>query len=170
MAFPCSGSVSASWWPRPASSYDPSSIRFGHGMSNCPRPEVHISSAAYPSSTSRPSTLYDRSPPPTSTTTARCSPKASSNCSPEGGIVAASGEIVMVLQLRAYGERSAMANVAEQLDALAGTRHVSVVDGSHGAALLTADIRVEAADRALATLVALDVSPEDVALVRLDTI
>jgi uncharacterized hydrophobic protein (TIGR00271 family) len=63
-----------------------------------------------------------------------------------------------------------MANVAEQLDALTGTRHVSVVDGSHGAALLTADIRVEAADRALATLAALDVSPEDVALVRLDTI
>jgi uncharacterized hydrophobic protein (TIGR00271 family) len=63
-----------------------------------------------------------------------------------------------------------MASVAKQLDALTGARHVSVVHALHGDALLTADIRVDAADRALATLTALDVSPEDVALVRLDTI
>ena len=63
-----------------------------------------------------------------------------------------------------------MATVAEQLDALAGTRHVSVVDALHGAALVTADLRAEAADRALATLEALGVSADDVALVRLDTI
>ena len=63
---------------------EPVLIRFGHGSRTCPRPDVHISSAPYPSRTSRPSTLYARSPPPTSTTTARWSPNAISTCSPDG--------------------------------------------------------------------------------------
>jgi uncharacterized hydrophobic protein (TIGR00271 family) len=63
-----------------------------------------------------------------------------------------------------------MATVAERLEDLPGARHVRVVDGSHGAALLTADLRAEAADRALATLTSLGVSSDDVMLVRLDTI
>ena len=80
-------------------------------------------------------------------------------------------ELVTVLQLRAYGDTPVMANVAERLDALPGARHVSLVERpSRGAALVTADLRADAADRALAALEALGVSAEDVALVRLDTI
>ena len=58
-----------------------------------------------------------------------------------------------------------MTTVAERLDALVGARHVRVVDASHGAALVTADVRPEAADRALATLDVLGISATDVALV-----
>ena len=64
-----------------------------------------------------------------------------------------------------------MTGVAEQLDALPGARHVSLVERpSRGAALVTADHRADAADRALATLAALGISADDIALVRLDTI
>ena len=64
-----------------------------------------------------------------------------------------------------------MASVAERLDALPGARHVSLVERpTRGAALVTADLRADAADHALAALEALGVSAEDVALVRLDTI
>jgi class 3 adenylate cyclase len=47
-----------------------SCTRLGHATSTCPRPEEHISSAPYPSTSSRPPAEYERSPPPTSTTTA----------------------------------------------------------------------------------------------------
>ena len=64
-----------------------------------------------------------------------------------------------------------MAVVAERLDSLAGMRHVGLTEaGRGGAALVTADVRSEAADRVLATLEALGVPGDDVALVRLDTI
>src|SRR5262245_25987056 len=55
-------------------------------MSTWPRPDEHISSGPYPSSTSRPATEYVRSPAPTSTTTATWSPNWISNCSPDGAI------------------------------------------------------------------------------------
>jgi len=63
-----------------------------------------------------------------------------------------------------------MATVAERLDALDGARHVRVDHALHGAALVTADLRPEAADRALATLESLGVAGEDFSLLRLDTI
>jgi uncharacterized hydrophobic protein (TIGR00271 family) len=75
-----------------------------------------------------------------------------------------------MLQLRSYGDPSSMAIVAERLDALPGARHVRVAEASHGAALLTADLRAEEADRVLATLTSLGVSSEDVMLLRLDTV
>jgi uncharacterized hydrophobic protein (TIGR00271 family) len=76
-----------------------------------------------------------------------------------------------LLQLRVYGDSPRMSAVAERLDALSGTRHVSLVETSTDRpSLVTADLRSEAADRALATLTELGVEPEDVALIRLDTI
>jgi hypothetical protein len=64
-----------------------------------------------------------------------------------------------------------MTAVAQRLESLSGTRHVSLVETSAGRpSLVTADLRSEAADPALATLTELGVAPEDVALVRLDTI
>jgi uncharacterized hydrophobic protein (TIGR00271 family) len=64
-----------------------------------------------------------------------------------------------------------MATVAEHLDGLRGTRHVSLVETrADGSALVTADVRSDAADPALATLEALGVPPDDIALIRLDLI
>jgi uncharacterized hydrophobic protein (TIGR00271 family) len=64
-----------------------------------------------------------------------------------------------------------MTAVARRLDALAGARHVSLAETSADRpSLVTADLRPEAADRALATLRELGVPAEDVALIRLDTI
>jgi uncharacterized hydrophobic protein (TIGR00271 family) len=61
--------------------------------------------------------------------------------------------------------------VAERLEALSGARHVSLVETSADrSSLVTADLRAEAADPALETLTELGVPPEDVALIRLDTI
>jgi uncharacterized hydrophobic protein (TIGR00271 family) len=78
---------------------------------------------------------------------------------------------VRMLQLRVYGDSPSMAVVADRLDALSGARHVSLLEtAADGAALVTADLRAEAADRALATLETLGVSADDIALVRLDTI
>jgi uncharacterized hydrophobic protein (TIGR00271 family) len=76
-----------------------------------------------------------------------------------------------VLQLRVYGEAAAMAAVADRLDELPGMRHVGVAEtGRGGAALMTADVRSEAADGVLETLEGLGVAADDIALVRLDTI
>jgi hypothetical protein len=70
-----------------------------------------------------------------------------------------------------YGEPAAMAAVAERLDALPGARHVGLTDRGRGRpALVTADIRAEAADAALSILDGLGVRADDVALVRLDAI
>src|SRR5262249_20940352 len=64
-----------------------------------------------------------------------------------------------------------MTAVAQRLEALAGARHVSLVETSaRRPSLVTADLRSEAADHALATLTELGVPFEDVALIRLDTI
>ena len=76
-----------------------------------------------------------------------------------------------MLQLRVYGDSPLMAAVAERLDALPGARHVSLIETrADGAVLVTADVRSDAADRALATLEEVGVSAGDIALVRLDTI
>jgi uncharacterized hydrophobic protein (TIGR00271 family) len=76
-----------------------------------------------------------------------------------------------VLQLRVYGRPPAITAAAERLGALPGARHVGLVETSGGGEmLLTADVRTTAADAALATLDSLGIAPDDVALVRLDTI
>jgi uncharacterized hydrophobic protein (TIGR00271 family) len=75
-----------------------------------------------------------------------------------------------MLSLRVYGESQAMAAVAEQLGAIPGMRHVSLLDTGGADAAVTADVRADAADRALETLTALGVPADDIALVRLDTI
>jgi uncharacterized hydrophobic protein (TIGR00271 family) len=76
-----------------------------------------------------------------------------------------------VLQLRVYGEAGALADVAERLRGLPGARHVGLsADGAPGTALVTADLGAEAADAALATVDRLGVPPEDVTLVRLETV
>jgi hypothetical protein len=76
-----------------------------------------------------------------------------------------------MLQLRVYGDRAAMAAAAEDLGRLPGTRHVGLSDAPLGRrALVTADLRPEAADDALARLAALGIPSEDIALVRLETI
>ncbi len=76
-----------------------------------------------------------------------------------------------MLQLRVYGTVEAMAIVADRVDALSGARHVSLTEGMRdGVALVTADVRADAADRALTALERLGVPSADVALVRLETI
>jgi hypothetical protein len=76
-----------------------------------------------------------------------------------------------VLQLRVYGDSPSMTAVAERLGALAGARHVSLVEtASDRTALVSADLDARSADRALATLEALGIPADDVALVRLETV
>jgi len=76
-----------------------------------------------------------------------------------------------VLHLRVFGDPAAMAEVAEELRALPGARHVSWTDtGSGATVLVTADVRADAADPALESLARLGVPAQDVALVRLDRI
>jgi uncharacterized hydrophobic protein (TIGR00271 family) len=78
---------------------------------------------------------------------------------------------VDVLQLRVYGDSTAMAVVTARLGTLAGARHVSLLGtASDGTAVATADLRSDTADRALALLRELGISGDDIALVRLDTI
>jgi uncharacterized hydrophobic protein (TIGR00271 family) len=76
-----------------------------------------------------------------------------------------------VLQLRVYGDASTTAAVAEELGRLPGARHVSLSDSQPtGDRLVTADIRPAAADEALTRLGGLGVRPDDITLVRLETI
>ena len=76
-----------------------------------------------------------------------------------------------MLHLRVFGDAAAMADVAQRLDTLAGVRHVSVAAGVHGAdALVTADLRAGAADRALELLEELGIPAEDFSLLRMDAI
>jgi uncharacterized hydrophobic protein (TIGR00271 family) len=75
-----------------------------------------------------------------------------------------------VLQLRVYGQTAAMSAAAGDLEALPGARHVSVAGGHGSTTVLTADLSAEAADDALALLVGMGVSPDDVVLVQLETI
>jgi uncharacterized hydrophobic protein (TIGR00271 family) len=76
-----------------------------------------------------------------------------------------------VLQLRVYGDASTTAAVAEDLGRLPGTRHVSLSHSEPtGDGLVTADIHPEAADEALTRLGRLGIRPDDITLVRLETI
>jgi uncharacterized hydrophobic protein (TIGR00271 family) len=76
-----------------------------------------------------------------------------------------------MLQLRVYGEPARLTALAERLGALAGARHVSVLEArAEQASVLTADLRSAAADHALATLQELDVPSDDISLIRLDAI
>ncbi len=64
-----------------------------------------------------------------------------------------------------------MAEVVGRLNAMPGARHVSLTTAGHdAAAVIIADLRPSAADPALEMLRGLWISPDDVALVRLDTI
>jgi len=76
-----------------------------------------------------------------------------------------------MLHLRVFGDSAAMADVAQRLDALAGVRHVSIAGGVHGGdALVTADLRAAAADKALELLQELGIPAEDMSLLRFDAI
>jgi hypothetical protein len=64
-----------------------------------------------------------------------------------------------------------MAAVAEDVGRIPGARHVDLnIGASGGRALVTADLRADAADVALEHLTRLGVPADDVALVRLDAI
>jgi uncharacterized hydrophobic protein (TIGR00271 family) len=64
-----------------------------------------------------------------------------------------------------------MAGVAECLRAVPGSRHViRMMDGASGHALVTADVPDDAVDAVLAEVTGLGVGPEDVALMRLESI
>ena len=76
-----------------------------------------------------------------------------------------------MLQLRVYGDPTAITAVVEGLGDLAGTRHVTLEhDDRGGTGIVTADLRTDAADAALTLLARLGVPGDDVVLARLDTI
>jgi uncharacterized hydrophobic protein (TIGR00271 family) len=76
-----------------------------------------------------------------------------------------------VLQLRVFGSVPTIAEVADRLDGLPGSRHVLRTDDrSSGQAVVTAEISSDAADGALAALHRLGVAAEDVELLRLPSI
>jgi len=76
-----------------------------------------------------------------------------------------------MLQLRVYGERDSMAVVAEQLERLPGTRHLTLAGtGRDSGACVSADISADEADAALAVLERLGVPAADVVFVRVDEI
>jgi hypothetical protein len=76
-----------------------------------------------------------------------------------------------MLQLRVFGSARTTADVAEQLHALSGARHViRTEDGDRRQTLVTADLIEDAADQALARVNGLGIPRDDVTLVRLDTI
>ncbi len=76
-----------------------------------------------------------------------------------------------MLQLRVYGPMSRVAEVAERVEAITGTRHVLVTrDGDGRVAMASADVTGDVADAALEALRDLDIPPEDVELLRLDSI
>lgn len=76
-----------------------------------------------------------------------------------------------MLQLRVFGDSSAMDELTERLGELPGARHVSVTSRTRdGSSLLTADVRAPIADEALAMARELGVDDDDVALLRMDSI
>jgi uncharacterized hydrophobic protein (TIGR00271 family) len=76
-----------------------------------------------------------------------------------------------VLQLRVYGDSTAMASVAERLDDIDGVRHLSLLTSGRGADMVvTADVGTEAADAVLGLLEERGVPDDDVVLTRLETI
>jgi uncharacterized hydrophobic protein (TIGR00271 family) len=77
-----------------------------------------------------------------------------------------------MLELRVFGAGAPMASVADALHGIPGALHVTRLDaGDHdGRALVTADLRPDAVDPALAIVRALGVPAEDVAVLRLESI
>jgi len=76
-----------------------------------------------------------------------------------------------MLQLRVFGESSAVGEVAKRLGDMPGARHVGVVDGARkGSALVTADVGASVADGALKMVRAAGIPAEDISLLRLDAI
>ena len=76
-----------------------------------------------------------------------------------------------MLQLRVFGESSAVGEVAKRLGDMPGARHVGVVDGARkGSALVTADVGASGADGALKMVRAAGIPAEDISLLRLDAI
>jgi uncharacterized hydrophobic protein (TIGR00271 family) len=76
-----------------------------------------------------------------------------------------------MLQLRVFGESSAVGEVAKRLGDMPGARHVGVVDGvREGSALVTADVGASVADGALKMVRAAGIPAEDISLLRLDAI
>lgn len=76
-----------------------------------------------------------------------------------------------MLQLRVFGGSRAMADVAQCLEEVPGTRHViRSDDGAAGSALVTADLVDDAVDPALSQVRRLGIPTEDVVLVRQDSI
>ena len=76
-----------------------------------------------------------------------------------------------MLQLRVFGAPPAMAQVADCLHDIAGTRHVMrTEDGRSGQCLVTAELVDDVVDTALEQVKRLDIPAEDVALLRLDSI
>ena len=76
-----------------------------------------------------------------------------------------------MLQLRVFGDSPAMGDVARRLGALSGVRHVSTSGGGHdGNALVTADVSASVADAALEMVRGVGIPPDDISLLRLDTI
>lgn len=76
-----------------------------------------------------------------------------------------------MLQLQVFGSTQAMADVAEGLEEIPGSRHVMrTVDGGSGRCVVTADLVEDAVDAALAGVNRLGVPRDDVALLRLDSI
>lgn len=78
---------------------------------------------------------------------------------------------VVVLQLRVFGAPGVIADVAGQLNAIPGSRHVIVNgDGGSGKAVVTADLSDDAVDQAMSRVGRLGLPSEDVVLLRLDSI
>jgi uncharacterized hydrophobic protein (TIGR00271 family) len=76
-----------------------------------------------------------------------------------------------VLQLRVYGASPAIADVAGELEAISGSRHVIISgDGASGKAVVTADLIDDAVDHALERVRQLGLPSEDVVLLRLDAV
>jgi uncharacterized hydrophobic protein (TIGR00271 family) len=75
-----------------------------------------------------------------------------------------------MLQLRVFGSSHELADAAERLKEVPGSRHVIHLGGNRGHSMLTADLAEDAVDEALAHVNRLGFSAEDVVLLRLDTI
>jgi len=76
-----------------------------------------------------------------------------------------------MLQLRVFGESSAVGEIAKRLGDMPGARHVNVVSGvREGSALVTADVGASVADGALQMVRAAGIPAADISLLRLDAI